>query len=44
MNIPSINLKRGYLELKGWAIDLLCVVTDGLCSFIATKLPDFSQE
>jgi hypothetical protein len=24
MNIPSINLKRGYLELTGWAVDFCC--------------------
>jgi hypothetical protein len=44
MNVPSINLKRGYLELKGWAVDFICVVTNCLCSFTAIKLPDFSQE
>jgi hypothetical protein len=43
MNIPSINLKRGYLKLKGSANCLLCVVADCLCSFAVTKLPDFSQ-
>jgi hypothetical protein len=45
INIPLIKLKRGYLELAGWVVDLsFFVLIVYVHSNSVNKLPHFSRE